>query len=256
MTKRAVVIGAGVVGLAIARQLAVDGYKVTVVETAYSAGTETSSRNSEIVHGGLYYEPGSLKAKLCVAGRHLLYDYCSQRGITAHKLGKLLVATSDDQVEQLQSIKETAHQNGVKDLRWVSVAEAHSLEPAVHCVAALLSPSTGVVDSKALMRALQADAEQHGATFLFDTSVLSGDVTGAVKALQVESAQTRKQQVLYAEAVVNAAGLWAQTVASTFSGLTASSIPKLYVARGCYFGLGGKSPFTHQVYPSENTQPC
>lgn len=249
MSRRAVVIGAGVVGLAIARELALAGHKVIVVEAASIAGTETSSKNSEIIHGGLYYEPGSLKAKLCVQGRHMLYDYCATHGVKTKRLGKLLVATSDQQIEALREIKATATSNGVHDLRWLSVPEAKKLEPSVHCVAALLSPSTGVVDGQELMRSLQVESMAHGAEYIFDTSVIGGSMRGSVKILRLQHAATGDQRTLQAEIVVNAAGLWAQHLSQSFEGVPASSIPKLYLARGCYFELIGKSPFSRQVYP-------
>ena len=170
----AVVVGAGVIGLAVARALALAGRAVVVLEKAYTIGFETSSRNSEVIHGGLYYPQGSLKATACVEGRHRLYAYCSEHGVPYKPLGKLIVATSDDEVPGVEKIAAAAAANGVDNLTWLSVAEARRLEPELNCVAALLSPSTGIVDSHALMLAYQGEAEDHGAMVAFKTPLLGG----------------------------------------------------------------------------------
>ena len=172
----AVVIGAGVVGLAVARALALAGREVVVLEAADAIGTETSSRNSEVIHAGIYYPPGSLKARFCVAGKHALYRYCDERGIPYRRCGKLLVATAENQLPKLHAIRQQAEANGVTDLRPLTAAEAHALEPELRCVAAYLSPSTGVVDSHAFMLALQGDAESHGAMVAFKSPVAGGAV--------------------------------------------------------------------------------
>jgi len=169
-----VVIGAGVVGLAVARALALAGREVIVLEAAEAIGTETSSRNSEVIHAGIYYPPGSLKARFCVAGKHALYAYCAERGIPHRNCGKLLVATDEKQLPKLHAIKAQADANGVTDLRLLSGAEARALEPELRCVAAYLSPSTGVVDSHAFMLALQGDAETCGAALAFKSRSRGG----------------------------------------------------------------------------------
>ena len=171
------VIGAGVVGLAVARALARAGREVVIVESAQAIGTGTSSRNSEVIHAGIYYPQGSRKAALCVAGNRALYAYCAERGVAHRRCGKLIVATADAQVAELQAIEARAIANGVTDLRWLSAAQAQAIEPAVRCVRALFSPSTGIVDSHGLMLALLGEAEQHGAMLALDSPVLSGRVT-------------------------------------------------------------------------------
>src|SRR5439155_18040664 len=172
----AVVVGAGVIGLAAARALALKGREVVVLERADGIGTETSSRNSEVIHGGLYYPAGSLKATSCVAGRQLLYAYCREHGVPHARLGKLIVATSEEEIPGVANIEKAAQANGVTDLEWLSVAEARRLEPELHCVAALMSPSTGIIDSHALMLAYQGDAEAASAVVGFRAPVLSGRV--------------------------------------------------------------------------------
>ena len=162
----AVVIGAGVIGLAAARALALAGREVIVLERAYTIGFETSSRNSEVIHGGLYYPQGSLKARSCVEGRARLYAYCREHGVPYAMLGKLIVATSDEEIPGVEKIEAAARANGVDNLEWLSVAEARRLEPELHCVAALLSPSTGIIDSHALMLAYRGEAEEAGADTL------------------------------------------------------------------------------------------
>jgi L-2-hydroxyglutarate oxidase LhgO len=243
----AVVVGAGVVGLAVARALALGGREVIVLERAGAIGTETSSRNSEVIHAGLYYPPGSLKARWCVEGRKLLYAYCAERGIAARAIGKLLVATSEAQVPKLASIKETAGRNGVTDLRFVDRAEAAELEPEVTCVAGLFSPSSGIVDSHAYMLALQGDLENAGGLVVFGSTVEGGEVTGDGIALAVGGAEP---MTLLAECVVNAAGLHAPAMARSIRGLAPETIPPAYFAKGNYFALTGmRSPFRHLVYP-------
>src|SRR6202045_1545731 len=174
-----VVIGAGVIGLAIARRLALAGREVIVLEAAEGIGTVTSSRNSEVIHAGIYYPAGSLMARMCVTGRHALYDYCRDHGIPHRNCGKLIVATTARETERLQSIKAHAEANGVLDMQTLSGHDARTLEPALNCDAALLSPSTGIIDSHAFMLALRGDAEDAGAAFAFHTPLLRARATTA-----------------------------------------------------------------------------
>ena len=182
-----VVIGAGVVGLAVARQLALAGREVIVLEAADMIGTETSSRNSEVIHAGIYYPTGSLKALTCVTGKHLLYAYCTEHGVPHARCGKLIVATADEQIPTLEQIKAKAEANGVMDLAWLDPGEVGDLEPAVRCVRALLSPSTGIIDSHGLMLAFEGDAEDHGAMLAFNASFEAGRVTDAAVAAKAKS---------------------------------------------------------------------
>ena len=213
-----VVIGAGVVGLAIARELALAGRDVIIVEAADSIGSGTSSRNSEVIHAGIYYRPGSLKAKLCVEGRSLLYRYCAERQVAYRRCGKLLVATGADQAARLQGVAAHAAQNGVLDLQPIDAAHARELEPALHCTAALLSPSTGIVDSHALMQQLLADAEAAGAVLALQTEIVAARKTFAGIALDAVTADGEEMQ-LSATLVVNAAGLSAPRLARRVEGL-------------------------------------
>ncbi len=242
----AVVVGAGVIGLAAARALALAGHEVVVLERAYTIGFETSSRNSEVIHGGLYYPQGSLKATCCVAGRHRLYAYCAAHGVPHSRLGKLIVATSEDEIPGVEKIEAAARANGVDDLAWLSVAEAQRMEPELHCVAALLSPSTGIVDSHALMLAYQGDAEDAGAFVAFRSPVLSGRVRGDGFELDVGGDEPT---TIRCRLLVNAAGLYAPAFARSIDAVPLDTIPPAYFCRGCYFTLSGKTPFRRLIYP-------
>jgi L-2-hydroxyglutarate oxidase LhgO len=244
-----VVIGAGVIGLAVARALALAGREVVVLEAAEAIGTETSSRNSEVIHAGLYYPAGSLKARLCVAGKLALYRYCDERGIPYRRCGKLLVATEAKQLDKLHAIRAQAEANGVTDLRFLSGAEAQALEPELRCVAAYLSPSTGIVDSHAFMLALQGDAEAAGAMTAFRTPVIRGRVRK--EGIALYAGGTDPMDVL-ARTVINAAGLHAPRVAAAIEGLPAATVPSAYFAKGNYYSLTGRSPFSRLVYPMPN----
>jgi len=243
-----VVAGAGVVGLAIARALALSGREVVVIEPADAIGTVTSSRNSEVIHAGLYYAPGSLKARLCVEGRRLLYDYCATHGIAHRRTGKLIVATEPGQSDGLRAIEANAQRCGVDDLEFLTRSEAESLEPALKCAGALLSPSTGIVDSHALMLSLRGDAEASGASFAFLTSVAGAAIESG--GIRIETSDADGERfTLEADVFVNAAGLDAQAVASRIEGFPGDLIPRQWLARGNYFALPGRSPFSRLIYP-------
>jgi L-2-hydroxyglutarate oxidase LhgO len=241
-----VVVGAGVIGLAAARALARSGREVLVVERADAIGFETSSRNSEVIHGGIYYPPGSLKAQSCVAGRERLYAYCCERGIPHARLGKLIVAADETELAGLEAIAATARGNGVNNLEWLSADAARRLEPALRCAAALYSPSTGIVDSHALMLAFQGDAEAAGAVVVLHTPVLSGRVTGGGFELAIGGADPA---TLGCRILVNAAGLHAPAMARGLDGVPPETVPPAYLCRGVYFTLARRAPFRHLVYP-------
>ncbi len=240
----AVVIGAGVVGLAVARALALQGREVLVLEAANAIGTETSSRNSEVIHAGIYYPQGSLKAQLCVRGKELLYAYCAERGIAHRRCGKLIVATSQAQRAQLDKILQHAAANGVNDLQLLTREQALALEPALDCVAALLSPSTGIVDSHGLMLALQGDMENHGGALALQSPVARAECRA--DGILVEAVDGTQ---LLARSVVNAAGMHAPDLARRFAGLGQEHVPRAYYAKGNYFTLSARAPFTHLIYP-------
>jgi L-2-hydroxyglutarate oxidase LhgO len=240
------VIGGGVVGLAVARALALAGREVFLLESERFIGFHTSSRNSEVIHAGIYYPPGSLKARLCVEGRDALYAYCAGRSIAHVRTGKLIVATSAEEIPALERIQSVAEANGVDNLRWLSASEVHALEPEVSSVRGLLSPSTGIVDSHGLMAALQRDAEGAGAHVLLRTPVVSGRVEEGGIELALGGDEPARVRF---RVVVNSAGLWAQDVARSLEGLPPSSIPPQRFAKAHYFILSGPSPFRRLVYP-------
>jgi L-2-hydroxyglutarate oxidase LhgO len=242
------VIGAGVIGLAVARELALAGHEVVIIESEQRIGSVTSARNSEVIHAGIYYPQGSDKARLCVAGRHLLYAYCAEHHVPHRRCGKLIVATSPAQVDRLESIRAGAAANGADDLCLLTRAEALALEPALHCVAALLSPSTGIVDSHGFMHALLGDAEGKGAVLALQSKVIGGEVRSDGIRLDVAAAGGEGANVL-ASIVVNAAGLFAPGVAARIGGLDASHVPRPYFAKGNYYALAGRAPFSHLIYP-------
>ncbi len=242
----ALVIGAGVVGLAIARALARDGLETIVLERGPAIGTGTSSRNSEVIHAGLYYPTGTLKARLCVAGRDLLYRYCAEQGVAHARCGKLIVAQHPRDEPRLDAIERQARHNGVADVQRLSGAQARALEPELHCSAALLSPSTGIVDSAAYLAALHADLAHLGATVVCRCPVIGGELRAEAVVLRTGGAGATS---IAAPLVVNAAGLDAQAVAASIAGLPASSVPARHLAKGSYFSLSGPSPFTRLVYP-------
>ncbi len=242
-----VVIGAGVVGLAIARDLAISGKEVLVLEQHSQFGEETSSRNSEVIHAGIYYPKGSFKARFCVEGKSMLYQYCQDFHIPHRKVGKLIVATHPNERVTLDSILKKAVENGVTDLQRLSIDELKRLEPALSCIDALLSPSTGIIDTHQYMLSLVGEIENHGGNIAYN-SPFSG-------ALQIDSGfkilsgTTR----IICKNLINCAGLSAQKVASQINGLPSRSIPKQYLAKGSYFTMHSPSPFNHLIYPVPNT---
>ncbi|MFO1058861.1 MAG: NAD(P)/FAD-dependent oxidoreductase [Dongiaceae bacterium] len=240
-----VVVGAGVVGLAVARALALAGQEVLILEAEPAFGSGISSRNSEVIHAGMYYEPGSLKARLCVAGKARLYAYCAARGVPHSRLGKLIVATAPEQLPGLAAIAARARTNGV-EIEPIGPAEAAALEPAVRCAGALLSPSTGIVDSHGLMTALLGDAEAAGAMLALRSPVTGGRVGPAGIEIAVGGGEPMR---LACRRLVNAAGLGAVALAGRLAGLDPALLPAFHMAKGCYFMLAGRSPFRRLIYP-------
>ena len=242
-----VVIGAGVVGLAVARALALAGREVVILESATAIGTGTSSRNSEVIHAGMYYPTGSLKAQFCVAGRQLLYRYCAERGIAHRRCGKLIVAANDAEIAGLEKIRATGIVNGVTDLVLLTRAEALAMEPQLQCLAALHSPSTGIIDSAALMLSLLGDAETAGAMLALHSPFQSACVHADGIDIAVDGDAPMQVR---ARALVNCGGLYAPGLAQHITGLGAAHIPRAHYARGNYFSLAGRSPFSRLVYPA------
>ncbi len=242
----AVVVGAGVVGLAVARALALAGREVLVLDAAEGIGTETSSRNSEVIHAGIYYPAGSLMARACVAGKHRLYRYCAERGVPHSNCGKLIVATTEEEAGKLEGIRQRAAANGVSELHLISRDEARAMEPALQCTAALHSTTTGIVDSHAYMLALQGDAENAGAVFAFHAPVLRGRATEDGIEIEVGG---EEPMALRARLLVNAAGLHAPRLARGIAGMPEAHVPTAYYAKGNYFTLAGRSPFSRLIYP-------
>lgn len=242
----AVVIGAGVVGLACARAMAQRGIDTIIVERHDTFGSETSARNSEVIHAGLYYPAGSLKARLCVAGRHLLYDFCASHGVSHRRCGKLIVAASPAQEDRLAALHRAAQENGVDDLLPLSAAEARAREPELSCSAALLSPSTGIIDSHGLMLALLGDAERDGAALAVRSPLVAGAVEDNGIVLDIGGKEATRFK---AGIVINAAGLSAVKVAASLAGFPAAHIPAAFYAKGSYYTLGGRAPFSRLIYP-------
>ena len=242
-----IVIGAGVVGLAIARALAMSGREVLLLERESAFGTITSARNSEVIHAGIYYPKDSLKARLCVAGRHMLYDYCAVHGVPHRRCGKLIVACSPEEVAALGAIARRAWDNGVDDLREIDAAEAHDLEPSLACHGALLSPSTGIIDSHALMLTLLGEAEAHGSMLVMQTDV--SDLAATPDGFLVRTGEAEPMELL-ADELVNSAGLGAPALARAMRGLPDEAVPRQWIAKGNYFSLSGRAPFSRLIYPA------
>lgn len=242
-----IVVGAGVVGLAIARALTLAGREVIVLESEGHFGSQTSSRNSEVIHAGIYYPPGSLKARFCLEGKKLLYAYCRERGIEHRNTGKLVVAVNPEETGKLESIAENARVCGVDDLVRLSPGDVRDLEPELDCTAGLLSPSTGIVDSHSLMLTLLGDVENDGGMLVCNAPVVAGQVNGNEGIILKIGGEAPME--LQARVVINSAGLGAQSVAKTITGYNHETIPTLFLARGVYFSLTGKSPFSRLIYP-------
>ncbi len=240
-----IIIGAGVVGLALARRMAMAGHEVVVLEAEDAIGTGISSRNSEVIHAGIYYPEGSLKGKLCRPGRDALYDYCQTHGIPFKRSGKLIVATAADEVDALDGLLAKAEANGVDDLERLSAKQAQALEPQLACFGAILSPSTGILDSHAYMLALQGDAEAAGGVVALSSPFAGGELSG--DAITV-STGGKDPITLRCRHFINAAGLGANAVAAGLDGFAKETVPPLYYAKGNYFTLSGKSPFQRMIY--------
>jgi L-2-hydroxyglutarate oxidase LhgO len=244
----AIVIGAGAIGLAIAHHLAMSDQEVLVVEAAARAGTETSARNSEVIHAGIYYPANSLKARFCVEGRQLLYAFCADHGVAARRLGKLIVATTDAEAAKLKAIQSQAAANGVHDLEWLTAGDVSVLEPEISCNAALFSPSTGILDVQAYVLALQARAEHFGATFAFQTAFLSAQKTGGLFSVSTRGAGGETTDIT-CRTLINCAGHGAHAVAGAIAGFSVDHLPPRFLAKGSYCSLSGQPPFKHLVYP-------
>lgn len=243
----AIVIGAGVIGLACARALASRGIETIIVENHNGIGQETSSRNSEVIHAGLYYPANSLKASLCVQGKHQLYEYCAAHSVPHRRCGKLIVATSTGHEEKLEKLLHQASLNGVDDILPITRAQALRYEPDLFCTAALYSPSTGIIDSHALMLSLLGDAEDHGAALAMNTRVDDGSVTATGIELLITG--NDEPMLLSAQFIVNAGGLHAPAIARRLAGFPTEHIPPTYFAKGNYYALSGRAPFSRLIYP-------
>ena len=245
-----VVVGAGVIGLAVARALALAGREVIVLEAHDCIGSGISSRNSEVIHAGIYYPAGSLKAWFCVEGRKLLYRYCEEHHVPFNRCGKFIIASDEQQQPKLQAILEKARNNGVDDMVFLDRQEMQRREPQIKCVSALLSPSTGLLDSHAYMLSLQADLEEAGGVVVFNAAVSGGVVVNDVLELIVQSGDSASR--LAVATVVNCAGLGSDKLASAIDGIKSETLPVYNYAKGNYFTYTGKSPFSSLIYPVPN----
>ncbi len=241
-----IVIGGGVVGLAVARQLCIAGREVVVLEAEPMIGSVTSSRNSEVIHAGIYYPQSSLKAELCVSGKHKLYNYCGERHIPHRRCGKMVVASDPTEIAYLEKLLKQAEANGVNDCYLIDGAELGLREPHIRGSAALVSPSTGIIDSHRLMEAYLGDIEAHGGAVVRNSPVLGGEL--AAHAIRLSVGGHDPCQIT-ARLVVNAAGLQAWTVSRNIGGLPPETVPERRYAKGCYFSLAGRAPATGLIYP-------
>ena len=243
----AILVGAGVIGLAVARALACSGRSVAVLEAEGAIGTGASSRNSEVIHAGLYYPTGGLKARLCVEGRRRLYDFCAERRVAHRKCGKLIVASDESELAAIESLARRGEDNGVEGLKLLSRSEARALEPELKAAGALLSQETGILDSHGLMLALEGDAVDAGAALAFRTPFLRARVENHAVRVFAGGAEPTEAT---ARLMVNCAGLHASAVARVVEGADAASVPETRYAKGNYFSLGGRAPFAHLIYPA------
>lgn len=241
------VIGAGVVGLAIARRAALSGHEVIVAEATGGIGNGVSSRNSEVIHAGMYYPTGSLRARHCVRGRRMLYDFCASHGVPHRRVGKLIVAVDEKQISKIEGIARQGEINGVEGLELIGANAARTLEPALNCVAALHSHETGIIDSHAFMLALEGDLEDRGGMIAFNTAIERLRHTADGWDVRFGGAETG---TLTVDAVINSAGLGAQKIARATEGYPQARVPRLVLAKGNYFGFAGKPAFSRLIYPA------
>lgn len=241
-----VIIGAGVVGLACARALAMAGREVYVLEAENAIGTITSARNSEVIHAGLYYPKGSLKGRLCVRGKALLYDYLEDHGLEHQRCGKFVVATNEEEITILNQVIKKAAANGCDDLQLIESSEAQALEPELNCLKALVSPSTGIMDSHAYMLSLQGEIEAHGGALALNAPVLQGAIKKEGVLLQIGGEEPME---VLCKTVINSAGLDAQKMAGLITGFPTNHIPSSHLCKGNYFTLSGHAPFSRLIYP-------
>ena len=241
------VIGAGVIGLAVARHAALNGHDVIVAEAASAVGTGISSRNSEVIHAGMYYPTDSRRARHCTRGNRLLYEYCAEHGVAHRRCGKFIVATSDAEKSRIEAIHAQGIKNGVEGLTLIDGNAARAEEPALSCVAALVSPASGVIDGHGFMLSLRGELEDHGGSIAFETPV--EQLTPLLHGWRVRFGGTEPGEIEVA-AVVNSAGLRAQEVARRIEGYPRERIPKLVLARGNYFSYSGQPVFSRLIYPT------
>lgn len=248
-----IVIGAGVVGLAIARSLSLQGKEVLIIDKQAAFGMETSSRNSEVIHAGIYYPKDSLKAKLCIKGRDLLYQYCQERHISHKKCGKLIVACSDQDIETLTAIQQKAKANGVNNLSFLDRRQVLEKEPDLDVIGGLFSPSTGIIDSHNFMLSLLGDIENNGGIFVPRSEFTKGEITGDKFTLTICDTESGEAFKIQARSLINAGGLHASFLLKNLKGFPPQQIPKTYYAKGSYFSLSSKAPFNHLIYPVPET---
>lgn len=244
----AVIIGAGVIGLAVARAISQRLNDVVIMEQHKHFGSETSSRNSEVIHAGIYYPSDSIKAQTCIRGKHLLYDFCQQNRVPHRAIGKLIIAFNSTEVEQLETLQKQAQRNGVTDLKWLDAKQLKQYEPSLNGYAALFSPSTGIIDSHSYMQSLLAQAEQQGTILVAQTRFLSARYQTDHWLVEFQNPDGSVNTIA-CDWLINCAGLGAQECAQHIEGIDQSSIPPLHLCRGHYFTYSGQNPFQHLIYP-------